>query len=71
MTLSVVSEIDVEKEARLVYEINLLGTIRVNCAFADMIVASKGMIANIASVAGKLPLSGYGAIYSSSKFGIN
>ncbi len=58
-----------EKDVRPIIEVNLLGMIRVNNAFVDMIIESKGCLVNIGSIAGKLAIGGQGAIYTASKFG--
>lgn len=61
-----VAELDVDKWVQPVLDINVLGTMRVNTAVFPMILASKGVYLNFASVLGHSALAGTGA-YSISK----
>eukprot|EP01116_Phalansterium_solitarium_P003710 TRINITY_DN14533_c0_g1_i1.p1 TRINITY_DN14533_c0_g1~~TRINITY_DN14533_c0_g1_i1.p1 ORF type:complete len:320 (-),score=89.82 TRINITY_DN14533_c0_g1_i1:158-1117(-) len=64
-----VLEWDIDSQVRPVIDINLLGTMRVNSAFFEPIVQSKGCVVNIASLAGRVASAGLGA-YVASKFGV-
>jgi NAD(P)-dependent dehydrogenase (short-subunit alcohol dehydrogenase family) len=61
-----VVELDVDKWVQPVVDINLFGTMRVNHAFFQLILASKGAYINVASVLGHSALAGVGS-YSVSK----
>eukprot|EP01122_Echinamoeba_exundans_P005018 TRINITY_DN15201_c0_g1_i1.p1 TRINITY_DN15201_c0_g1~~TRINITY_DN15201_c0_g1_i1.p1 ORF type:complete len:334 (-),score=51.25 TRINITY_DN15201_c0_g1_i1:185-1186(-) len=62
-------EKDVSTSYIPVMDVNLFGTVRVNSAVFDLIMASQGHIINIASVAGHLGLPGL-APYCASKFAV-
>jgi NAD(P)-dependent dehydrogenase (short-subunit alcohol dehydrogenase family) len=62
-------EKDVATSYMPVMDVNLFGTVRVNSAVFDLIMANQGHIINIASVAGHLGLPGL-APYCASKFAV-
>jgi 1-acylglycerone phosphate reductase len=53
-------------EVKRVYDTNVFGTIRAIQAFAPMLIAAKGTIINIGSIAGVAPLP-WQSVYNSSK----
>jgi NADP-dependent 3-hydroxy acid dehydrogenase YdfG len=66
-----ISESNVDKEVKPIIDINFLGTVRVNTAFSDLILESKGCFVNLSSMASRVPLVGKAITYSASKAGIS
>ncbi|PVI03134.1 NAD(P)-binding protein [Periconia macrospinosa] len=62
-------DMDLEK-GRQLFEVNVWGVIAVTQAFAGMLVKSKGVVANVGSIAGLLPLP-FQAAYNASKAAVN
>lgn len=49
--------LDVEMEwAKQVYDVNVWGPLAVTQAFAPLVIESKGIIANLSSIGGKIPM---------------
>ncbi|KAG6358442.1 hypothetical protein INS49_014326 [Diaporthe citri] len=62
--------LDMDMEwAKQVYEVNVWGPLAVTQAFAPLVIKSKGIIANLSSIGGKIPMC-WAGIYSSSKAAI-
>jgi len=62
-------EENVEQDTKPVFEVNYFGTARINAAFFEMILQNKGVIVNIASMAGRIGSSGLGT-YSATKHAV-
>ncbi|KAI1780231.1 putative short-chain dehydrogenase/reductase [Hypoxylon cercidicola] len=54
------------EEARKVYDVNVFGTLAVSQAFTPLLVRAQGVILNISSLAGAIPMAWQG-VYNSSK----
>ncbi|KAH8425277.1 SDR family oxidoreductase [Aspergillus melleus] len=54
------------ERAREIHDVNFWGTVRVTHAFSPLVIASKGTIANVCSIAAVLHVA-WGAFYNSSK----
>lgn len=59
-------DLDIDGEVRRLYEVNVLGVMRMVQAFASMLIQSKGTIVNIGSIAPIIPLP-FSSTYNSSK----
>lgn len=53
-------------DARAVYETNVFGAMAMVAAFADLVVAARGLVVNVASASAVAPYV-FGAVYASSK----
>jgi NAD(P)-dependent dehydrogenase (short-subunit alcohol dehydrogenase family) len=56
-------------DIEFVFDVNVMGVVRVTQAFAPMVIESKGRIVNISSISGVLAMYGYGA-YTMSKHAV-
>lgn len=54
------------KSAKAVFDVNVFGLLEVTQAFAPLLVASKGRVVNIGSIAGIVPIP-FEGIYNASK----
>jgi len=62
-------DLDIDKEITKIIDVNLIGTMRINHAFHDMIRESKGCLLMIASKNGRIPVIGF-APYTASKHAV-
>ena len=58
------------ERAKKTFNVNLFGLIEVTQAFAPQVIAAKGQILNVGSIAGVLPLPGQG-VYNASKAAVH
>jgi NAD(P)-dependent dehydrogenase (short-subunit alcohol dehydrogenase family) len=56
-------------DIEFVFDVNVMGVVRVTQAFAPMVIESRGRIVNISSISGVLAMYGYGA-YTMSKHAV-